>query len=133
MSGKEIDDYGFYCSNLIRVKHLEEIILADFDIIPILTPGHTSGSVCYFVNNHVFSGDTVFIEGVGVCDDKGSNVFELYNSIQFLKAYLPKKSRIWPAHSYGQLPGKDLDFLFQNNIYFQLAEENFVKFRMRKK
>ncbi|MGY3792654.1 MBL fold metallo-hydrolase [uncultured Aquimarina sp.] len=133
MSKEEIDYYNFSCTNLIEVKHLQDIILNGFRIQPILTPGHTKGSVCYLIENHLFSGDTVFIEGVGICSVEGSDVHQMYDSVQYLKKSLPLDTFIWPGHSYGELPGKTLRFLLKNNIYFQLENrKHFTSFRMRK-
>lgn len=133
MSRVEIEYYGFDCFNLKRVEHLLQIAIGDFKIIPILTPGHTSGSVCYLIDQHLFSGDTIFIEGVGMCIDKGSNANEMYDSVQFIKKHITRDTLFWPGHSFGQSPGKSLDFLLINNIYFQLDKrEHFVNFRMRK-
>ena len=133
MSEIEIKEYGFNCLNLHKVYHLKEIAIEDFKITPILTPGHTSGSICYLIDKHFFSGDTIFIEGVGICIDKGSDANQMYDSVQFIKNNIPKKTMFWPGHSFGQSPGKSLDFLLINNIYFQLDNrEHFVKFRTRK-
>lgn len=41
-----------------KMKFLDE----DFEIV--FTPGHTSGSLCIFYDNLVFTGDTYFSEGV---------------------------------------------------------------------
>lgn len=134
MSGIEIEDYGFNCLNLNNADHLQEIAIGEFKVIPILTPGHTSGSVCYLIDNHLFSGDTVFIEGVGMCIDKGSDAGRLYDSVQFIKHHIAANTLFWPGHSFGQSPGKSLDFLLANNIYFQFDKrEHFVNFRMRKR
>lgn len=133
MSRVEIEYYGFDCFNLKRVDHLLEIAIDDFKITPILTPGHTLGSVCYLIEEHLFSGDTIFIEGVGICTGKGSDANEMYDSVQFIKNHINKNTLFWPGHSFGQSPGKSLDFLLINNIYFQLDKrEHFVNFRMRK-
>lgn len=132
MSMVEILDYGFKCVNLKAINHLETIYLASFRVISILTPGHTSGSMCYIVDNHLFSGDTVFIEGVGICVDKKSSASELFDSVQFIKETLRSDTIFWPGHSFGQSPGKNLSYLLKNNIYFQLDNrDHFVKFRMR--
>ncbi len=132
MSSQEIDAYpNFKMQNLKRVHHLESIRFDDFHSVPIVTPGHTLGSTCYYIDNHIFSGDTVFIEGVGVCDY--NNAGKLYDSIQFLKSYLSKTTLFWPGHSFGEKPGKDLSHLLKNNIYFQFnSVKHFVDFRMRK-
>lgn len=129
MAGEEIDASGFNCPNLKRVRHLQQIRIDDFKVIAICTPGHSSGSTCYLIDNYLFSGDTVFIEGVGICN----NADHMYDSIQFLKHSLPLNTLFWPGHSFGQTPGKDLGFLLSNNIYFQFEKRShFVNFRTRK-
>ncbi len=130
---KEAEFFQFTCNNLQFVSHLDNINLGSFTIQSMLTPGHTIGSVCFLIENHLFSGDTVFIEGVGGCYDKSSNPENLYYSIQYLKNYLPSTTLFWPGHNYGVEPGKDLSYLMKNNIYFQFDTiDQFVSFRMRK-
>ena len=131
MSAAEIHQYGFKCPNLLSATHLEKIIISDYSIVPIHTPGHTIGSMCFLIDEHLFTGDTVFIEGVGICDNINVNL--LFDSIQFLKQYLPASTIFWPGHSFGDTPGKELNFLLKNNIYFQLDDRSqFIEFRMRK-
>lgn len=131
---KEAEFFEFKCNNLMFVSHLDKINIGSFLVHSLLTPGHTIGSICYLIENHIFSGDTVFIEGVGGCYDKSSNPENLYYSIQYLKNYLPSSTVFWPGHSYGVQPGKDLSYLLKNNIYFQIDTiDHFVSFRMRKK
>ncbi|NHA02808.1 acyltransferase domain-containing protein [Mucilaginibacter sp. HC2] len=131
MSALEIHQYSFECPNLQPAIHLEEIIISDYSIVPIHTPGHTIGSMCFLIDGHIFTGDTVFIEGVGICDNINVNL--LFDSIQFLKQYLPANTICWPGHSFGDTPGKDFGFLLKNNIYFQFDDRaQFVEFRMRK-
>lgn len=130
MSREEIDNYGFNCFNLQRIEHLNTIMIANLDIIPIITPGHTFGSVCYLIDNNVFTGDTVFIEGVGICNRIDAH--KLYNSIQFLKKHLLDTTLFWPGHSFGEFPGRDLNYLMRHNIYFQFENiKHFVDFRTR--
>ncbi|MCW3465914.1 MBL fold metallo-hydrolase [Chitinophaga nivalis] len=130
LSGIETDHFQFDCINLQRVLHMQEISLAGFNITPILTPGHTPGSVCYLIDQHLFSGDSIFIEGVGIC--AGKDIYKLYNTIQFMKQYLHKDTLFWPGHSFTEQPGKDMDFLLRHNIYFQLkSKEHFLNFRMK--
>lgn len=131
MSGTEIDNYNFNLFNLKRANHFEKIMLNDFIIVPIVTPGHTLGSTCYLIDDNLFSGDTVFIEGVGICSY--NNAGKLFDSVQLLKNYLPETTLFWPGHSFGEDPGKTLKYLIKHNIYFQFKnKEHFVNFRTRK-
>lgn len=131
MSAIEIRQYEFTCPNLIAIQHLQDVMVGQFSVTALLTPGHTKGSVCYLIDRHCFTGDTIFIEGVGICDNSGIN--SLYDSVQFIKQYLPQQTLIWPGHSFGEQPGKELSFLLQNNIYFLLNRRDaFTDFRMRK-
>lgn len=131
MSDKEIDISNFNLPNLKKSHHLKKITIDSFNITPILTPGHTLGSTCYLIDGHLFSGDTVFIEGVGICDYE--NTDKLYDSVQFLKTYLSETTLFWPGHSFGEPPGKDLNYLMKKNIYFQFENrKHFIDFRTRK-
>ena len=129
ISAIEMDTYGFDCLHLKSVSHLQKIQIERFSITPMLTPGHTAGSICYLIDHHLFSGDTIFIEGVGICIDAN----KMYDSVQFLKHYLPCDTIFWPGHSFGEAPGKTLAYLLKNNIYFQFENrKHFVDFRTRK-
>lgn len=131
MSNYEIEYYSFKMQNLKPVFHLQKMMIDAFNILPIVTPGHTIGSTCYLIENNLFSGDTVFIEGVGICDNK--NAGKLYDSVQFLKVFLSNTTLFWPGHSFGSSPGKDLNYLLKNNIYFSFKNKiDFVQFSTRK-
>jgi len=133
MSESEIAYYGFKCTNLTQIGSQEKLEIKGININPILTPGHTIGSICYLIDDHFFTGDTLFIEGVGICMGNGSDPNKMFDSIQFIKGYLKPNTLIWPGHSFGQLPGKQFLFLQKNNIYIHFTNrEHFVKFRMRK-
>ena len=54
----------------------------------LATPGHTSDSLSYAIDGHVFIGDTLFAPDVGTarCDFPGGRVDAMYASIQRLHA-----------------------------------------------
>ena len=52
----------------IKVKDDEYIDLDNLKIRAMYTPGHTSDSYCFLMNNQLFSGDTLLINGTGRTD-----------------------------------------------------------------
>lgn len=72
----------------------------DMDILVIETPGHTPGSVCLYAEKEgiLFSGDTLFFDGVGRTDLPGGSDKKLRESIQKKIAVLPPETRVFPGH-----------------------------------
>lgn len=133
MSAQEIEYYHFQSDNLCPIQDFEKIALGATQITCLLTPGHTAGGTCFLLSDSLFTGDTVFIEGCGVCNMAGGSADQMFESIQKLKQIVKPFVRIYPGHSYGKSPGYPLSFLLENNIYFQFDKRNhFIQFRMRK-
>lgn len=51
------------------------------------TPGHTSGSVCYIIDDVMFSGDTLFKNSIGRTDMPDGNQITLFESLKLLEDY----------------------------------------------
>jgi len=64
----------------------------------ISTPGHTKGSICIVGKNFIFTGDTLFIDGVGRTDLPGGSQNDLENSLKKLKKIIHHKMKIYPGH-----------------------------------
>lgn len=131
MSQTEIDHYGFTCANLLALSDRMPVTCGPVTVLPIETPGHTAGGCSYLIDDSMFTGDTVFIEGVGLTTSPGGNAHELYDSIRLLQTYLSRGAKVWPGHSYGLAPGQPYDVLLTSNVYFHLSQEEFVRFRTR--
>lgn len=133
MSEREIRYYDYHCPNLRPLLDGEEILLGGGVISCMSTPGHSYGSMCYLTERHLFSGDTIFIEGCGMCSSRGADPYAMFESIQAIKQRVPAHLAVYPGHSFGKEPGYTLEYLEKNNIYFQFDEKQvFVRFRMRK-
>lgn len=78
----------------------QELNLAGFSIRVYHTPGHTRGGACYYLAEEetLFSGDTLFCEGIGRADLPTGNYGELVRSVRNLLNELPDAVRIYPGH-----------------------------------
>lgn len=56
-----------FCSDIL-VNDGDKLEFADKNIEVIHTPGHTRGSVCYLIDNLIFTGDTLFKGDIGRTD-----------------------------------------------------------------
>lgn len=64
------------------------------------TPGHTAGSMCFVWRDHVFTGDTLLINGCGRTDFQSGSAPDLYHSITQVLFSLPDDTTVWPGHDY---------------------------------
>jgi len=84
----------------IKVKDDEIIYVDKLKIKVIYTPGHTKDSYSFLMNNCLFSGDTLLINGTGRTDFQGGNSKDSYNSIFNRLLKLPEETLLYPAHDY---------------------------------
>tara|TARA_B100000795_G_scaffold251087_1_gene219647 strand:- start:712 stop:1395 length:684 start_codon:yes stop_codon:yes gene_type:complete len=84
----------------IKVKDNDIINIDDLKIRTIYTPGHTADSYSFFMNDCLFSGDTLLINGTGRTDFQGGNANDSYDSIFNKLLKLPNETLLYPAHDY---------------------------------
>ena len=84
----------------IKVKDDEYIDLDNLKFRAMYTPGHTSDSYSFLMNNYLFSGDTLLINGTGRTDFQNGNAKDAYNSIFNKLLKLPEETLLYPAHDY---------------------------------
>jgi len=118
MNKIEIDFYSFHCGNLCALDEFTPIPLGQYEVTPIHTPGHTKGSTCYLIGNRLFTGDTLFIEGCGLCFGNGASPNEMFDSLQQLKSQIESEVYVYPSHSFGEDPGKKFDYLVTEQYLF---------------
>ncbi len=73
------------------------IEINNFKINVMHTPGHTMGSVCYFVDGLMFSGDTLFHGDIGRTDFAESNPSEMIESLRKIKS-INTDFAVYPGH-----------------------------------
>ena len=84
----------------IKVKDEEIIKLDNLKIKALYTPGHTSDSYSFLMDNYLFSGDTLLINGTGRTDFQNGSSKDAYNSIFNKLLKLPEETLLYPAHDY---------------------------------
>ena len=84
----------------IYAKDNEKIKIENIELISIYTPGHTDCSYSFLMNDRVFTGDTLLINGTGRTDFQNGNVLDQYESIFNKLLKLPEKTLVYPAHDY---------------------------------
>ena len=84
----------------LKVKDEEIITLDHLKIKALYTPGHTSDSFSFLMDNYLFSGDTLLINGTGRTDFQNGSSKDAYNSLFNKLLKLPDETFLYPAHDY---------------------------------
>ncbi len=84
----------------IKVKDDEIIKIDQIEIKAMYTPGHTSDSYSFLMDNYLFSGDTLLINGTGRTDFQNGSSKDAYNSIFNRLLKLPEDTTLYPGHDY---------------------------------
>lgn len=79
----------------------DRLPLGRLEIEVIATPGHTSDSLTYLIEDAAFVGDSIFMPDMGTarCDFPGGDAATLHASIQRL-FQLPGETRLYMCHDY---------------------------------
>ena len=81
----------------------------------LYTPGHSKGSLSYFVDNKLFSGDALFYNSIGRTDFFDGDYDTLINSIKQKMLPLPDTTIVYPGHG----PSTTIKNEKQNNAYLR--------------
>jgi sulfur dioxygenase len=84
----------------IKVKDDEIIDIDNMKIRSMYTPGHTSDSYSFLLDNYLFTGDTLLINGTGRTDFQNGSSKDAYNSIFNRLLKLPEDTVLYPGHDY---------------------------------
>ncbi len=127
----KLNDLNLSCANLFGLQKLNQfnglvkflsegkIQISNFEIRVIFTPGHTNGSISVIIGNNIFTGDTLFLDGVGRTDLPTGNVIMLNQSLKKLMT-LKENYQVFPGH--GQ--PTTLEDERENNYYYQKIKNN---------
>jgi glyoxylase-like metal-dependent hydrolase (beta-lactamase superfamily II) len=86
------------------VKDGDLIQVGSLSLKVLHTPGHSAGSISILGDGMVFTGDTLFVGGVGRTDLPGGSWPLMLRSIQTKLLTLPEETLVLPGHNYGPTP-----------------------------
>ena len=95
---------NFDNNRFIPISDNSTIEVGNMEIKSIYTPGHYFDSICYSIENVIFTGDTVFVGRTGRTISNRSDINELYDSVYKKILKLPRDTYIYPGHDYGVKP-----------------------------
>ena len=78
----------------------DRLTLAGIPVTVLETPGHTPGSVCLVMENHLFAGDTLFAGSCGRTDLPGGDSRVMRDTLRRLAA-LTENYKVYPGHGHG--------------------------------
>ena len=84
----------------IKVKDGEIVDIDNLKIKSIYTPGHTSDSYSFLLDNYLFTGDALLINGTGRTDFQNGSSIDSYHSIFEKLLKLPENTFLYPGHDY---------------------------------
>ncbi|MBW1720620.1 MAG: MBL fold metallo-hydrolase [Deltaproteobacteria bacterium] len=90
------------------VEDGDEILIGDVSLKVIHTPGHSPGGICLLADGQLFTGDTLFVGGIGRTDLPGASTSQFMKSIRERLLTLPKETVVWPGHDYGPKPSSTI-------------------------
>ena len=107
----------------LYVKDNERVKIENIELTAIYTPGHTDCSYCYLMNDRIFTGDTLLINGTGRTDFQNGDSFQQYDSIFNKLLKLPEKTFVYPAHDYNGKKFSTIENEKNNNPRLQVSSK----------
>lgn len=92
---------------LVELEEGKSLHLGDLEIEVFHLPGHSPGGCAFLADGHMIVGDTLFVQGVGRVDLPGSDIDQMFDSLQRLKA-MDADIHFYPGHNYGPAPSSTL-------------------------
>ena len=81
-----------------KLNHGDKLDVGHISIEVLSTPGHTPGSSSFRIDDHVFTGDTLFREAIGRFDLPGGNEAQEISSIKNILFALDDETLVLPGH-----------------------------------
>lgn len=80
------------------IKESDIIQIGETKLKAISTPGHTPGCFCLLGKNLIFTGDTLFKDGIGRTDLPGGDMQAMEESLSKLRGIIKPGMMVYPGH-----------------------------------
>jgi len=110
---------GVSASDLVLHDSGDTVDVGALRVHLIHTPGHTPGSQCFFLDDRLVAGDTLFLDGCGRTDLPGGDPAALYESLTQRLAHVPDSATLFPGHLYSPEPSASMGVTRANNYVFR--------------
>ena len=107
----------------LKIKDNEKVNIEKIELTAMYTPGHTDCSYSYLMNDRVFTGDTLLINGTGRTDFQNGSSYDAYESLFNKLLKLPEKTLVYPAHDYNGKKFSTIETEKKNNPRLQVKSK----------
>lgn len=106
----------------------DSLTLGDEVINIIYTPGHTNTDISYHVNDALFTGDALLINGCGRTDFQSGDSKTLYHSITQQIFTLDDETTVYPGHDYNGFTSSTIgrEKAFNSRLGNNKSEQEFI-------
>lgn len=126
----EIEYWGVTRDDLVFHTDFDRIQVGGSNILVLHTPGHSPGSACFYADEMLFTGDTLFVYGCGRCDLPGGDPMAMYKSLQRIADMFSMATVVYPGHDYADKRTTTLDDQTRYNPFLhQESSDDFIAFR----
>ena len=105
----------------LRVKENENVEIDNINLKVMYTPGHTDCSYSFLMEDRIFTGDTLLINGTGRTDFQNGDPYQSYDSIFNKILKLPDNTLVFPAHDYNGKKSSTIQNERENNPRLQVS------------
>ena len=105
----------------LRVKENENVDIDNINLKVMYTPGHTDCSYSFLMEDRIFTGDTLLINGTGRTDFQNGDPYQSYDSIFNKILKLPDNTLVFPAHDYNGKKSSTIQNERENNPRLQVS------------
>lgn len=115
------------CADIL-LQDGDTLELGDQVIDVIYTPGHTNTDISYLVDDAVFTGDALLINGCGRTDFQSGDAKTLYHSITTKLFTLHDATIVYPGHDYNGFTSSTIEHekMYNHRLGNNRSEEEFI-------